>query len=161
MFAATYFAHKSNKDALALVMPSDHHSPDNKAFIDMVQSGCPAAMNGASVVFGVRPNKPETGYGYIELGKSALTGLAMSKSFMKNQLLISQRRCLLLVIMFGTLKFFSVGYQHLWISLNSLSPICLLLLECQLMKLSKIIVFGTWTQISGIKLKDSLLITLS
>lgn len=81
IFAASYFVHKYDDNALVLGMPSDHHIPNEAAFVDMVQSGCPAAMNGALVVFGVRPNKPETGYGYIELDKSALTGFSDVKKF--------------------------------------------------------------------------------
>ena len=81
IFAASYFVHKYDDNALVLIMPSDHHIPDEAAFVDMVQSGCPAAMNGALVVFGVRPNKPETGYGYIELDKSALTDFSDVKKF--------------------------------------------------------------------------------
>lgn len=81
VFAASYFVHNCDDNALVLVMPSDHHIPDEAAFVDMVQSGCPAAMNGSLVVFGVRPNKPETGYGYIELDKSTLTGCHDVKKF--------------------------------------------------------------------------------
>ena len=81
VFAASYFVHNCDDNALVLVMPSDHHIPDEAAFVDMVQSGCPAAMNGSLVAFGVRPNKPETGYGYIELDKSTLTGCHDVKKF--------------------------------------------------------------------------------
>jgi len=68
VFAAAHFAVKKHGDALMLVMPSDHHIPDPKAFAEMVQSGAAAAGGGAVVTFGVTPDRPETGYGYIELG---------------------------------------------------------------------------------------------
>ena len=58
-----------NGDALLLVMPSDHHIPDQDAFRKMVLVGCAAAEAGAIVTFGVTPDRPETGYGYIELGQ--------------------------------------------------------------------------------------------
>ena len=69
------------KSFAVLVMPSDHHIPDNKAFTDMVQSGCAAAMDGSLVTFGVSPDNPETGYGYIELGNSTLKHCYNVKKF--------------------------------------------------------------------------------
>ncbi|MDC0063213.1 mannose-1-phosphate guanylyltransferase/mannose-6-phosphate isomerase [Candidatus Puniceispirillum sp.] len=72
VFAATHFVSGVHGDALVLIMPSDHHIPDERAFAQMVQSGCAAAMDGALVTFGIKPHKPETGYGYIELGDIAL-----------------------------------------------------------------------------------------
>ena len=72
VFAATHFVSGVHGDALVLIMPSDHHIPDERAFAQMVQSGCSAAMDGALVTFGIEPHKPETGYGYIELGDIAL-----------------------------------------------------------------------------------------
>ncbi|XDZ70290.1 mannose-1-phosphate guanylyltransferase/mannose-6-phosphate isomerase [Alphaproteobacteria bacterium LSUCC0744] len=68
VFAAAHFINKIHGDALVLIMPSDHYIPDENAFAQMVHSGCSAAMDGALVTFGIKPHKPETGYGYIELG---------------------------------------------------------------------------------------------
>jgi mannose-1-phosphate guanylyltransferase/mannose-6-phosphate isomerase len=62
-------------------MPSDHHIPDTKAFTDLIQSGCTAAMDGSLVTFGVNPDSPETGYGYIELGKNILAHCYEVKKF--------------------------------------------------------------------------------
>ena len=53
---------------LLLFCPADHHIPDAAAFAAMVQQGCPAAMAGAIVTFGVMPSLPSTAYGYIQLG---------------------------------------------------------------------------------------------
>ena len=69
VFAAAHHMMKHNGDALLLVMPSDHHIPDQDAFRKMVLSGRAAAEAGAVVTFGVAPDRPETGYGYIELGQ--------------------------------------------------------------------------------------------
>ena len=66
VFAAALHASQNHPDALALVMPSDHHIPDSDAFSKMVATGITAAEDGAIVTFGVTPNRPETGYGYIE-----------------------------------------------------------------------------------------------
>ena len=67
VFAAAHHVMKHIGDALLLVMPSDHHIPNYKAFAKMVLTGCAAANDGAVVTFGVTPDRPETGYGYIEL----------------------------------------------------------------------------------------------
>lgn len=66
VFAAALHASRDQADALVLVMPSDHHIPDNDAFVQMVATGTKAAQEGAIVTFGVTPDRPETGYGYIE-----------------------------------------------------------------------------------------------
>jgi len=71
VFAATHFISCGDADALVLIMPSDHHIPDERAFAQIIQSGCSAAMDGALVTFGIKPSKPETGYGYLQLGNKA------------------------------------------------------------------------------------------
>lgn len=53
--------------ALMLVLPSDHVIRDVGAFREAVWAGVGAAREGALVTFGIRPDRPETGYGYIEL----------------------------------------------------------------------------------------------
>jgi mannose-1-phosphate guanylyltransferase/mannose-6-phosphate isomerase len=81
VFAATHFISNAHGDELVLVMPSDHYIPDKKLFAEMVQLGSVAAMDGAFVTFGVAPNKPETGYGYIEIGEEILRDCFKVKSF--------------------------------------------------------------------------------
>lgn len=56
------------EDALILIVPSDHEISTNDYFWATVETGVPAAKAGRIVVFGVHPDKPETGYGYIETG---------------------------------------------------------------------------------------------
>lgn len=55
--------------ALLLVMPSDHHIRDHGAFHAAVRQAIPLALDGRLVTFGVHPEAPETGYGYIRRGK--------------------------------------------------------------------------------------------
>ena len=77
VFAAAHHVMNQNGDALMLVMPSDHHIPDRDYFAKMVLAGRAAAEAGAIVTFGVAPDRPETGYGYIELGQPS-TGTAFT-----------------------------------------------------------------------------------
>jgi len=53
-------------DGLVLVVPSDHQISTDEEFWSTMERGAGAAAGGRLVVFGVRPSKPETGYGYIE-----------------------------------------------------------------------------------------------
>ena len=79
-------------NALLLVMPSDHHIPDQNAFKKMVLSGRAAAEAGAIVTFGVAPDRPETGYGYIELGQpSHGAAFAVEKFHEKPDLATAQK----------------------------------------------------------------------
>jgi mannose-1-phosphate guanylyltransferase / mannose-6-phosphate isomerase len=53
-------------DAAVLLMPSDHHIGNARAFLDAVEAGLAAAKDGMLVTFGVKPSGPETGYGYVK-----------------------------------------------------------------------------------------------
>jgi mannose-1-phosphate guanylyltransferase/mannose-6-phosphate isomerase len=55
--------------ALMLVAPSDHVIPDAAQFRDAVAAAAPAAKSGQLVTFGIRPDRAETGYGWLELSK--------------------------------------------------------------------------------------------
>jgi mannose-1-phosphate guanylyltransferase / mannose-6-phosphate isomerase len=57
---------KNATQDLILVMPSDHIISDEAAFIGRIKNAAKAALEGYLVTFGVVPNKPETGYGYIK-----------------------------------------------------------------------------------------------
>ena len=83
VFAAMQHVIKHNGDALLLVMPSDHHIPDQDAFAKMVLAGRAAAEAGAIVTFGVAPNRPETGYGYIELDQPSVGAAFAVKKFLE------------------------------------------------------------------------------
>ena len=65
--------------ALMLVMPSDHLIKNGEAFQEAIKASLPIAKAGWLVTFGVEPNAPETGYGYIEQGEQ-IVGSARSFS---------------------------------------------------------------------------------
>ena len=56
-------------EALMLVAPSDHVIPDAAAFRAAVQAATSAAQDGQLVTFGIRPDRPETGYGWLEMSQ--------------------------------------------------------------------------------------------
>ncbi|PIQ13476.1 MAG: mannose-1-phosphate guanylyltransferase/mannose-6-phosphate isomerase [Hydrogenophilales bacterium CG18_big_fil_WC_8_21_14_2_50_58_12] len=53
-------------DALMLVLPADHLIDDQEAFSTAVKQAAGLAEQGNLVTFGIVPNAPETGFGYIE-----------------------------------------------------------------------------------------------
>ena len=55
-------------DGLMLVLPSDHVIRDEDAFLAAVDTAAQAASGGALVTFGIVPEYPETGFGYIQRG---------------------------------------------------------------------------------------------
>ena len=58
------------KDALMLVLPSDHVIRDVDAFHMAVKTALPQAVSGRMVTFGIVPTSAETGYGYIKATSS-------------------------------------------------------------------------------------------
>jgi mannose-1-phosphate guanylyltransferase / mannose-6-phosphate isomerase len=62
-------AQKRDPDALVLVLPADHLIADEKSFTDAVSLALTEARNGSLVTFGVRPDRAETGFGYIRRGE--------------------------------------------------------------------------------------------
>lgn len=70
-----------DEDEVILVSPSDHIiSPDEK-FAEYVKKAENIAKKGYIVTFGIRPNKPETGYGYIEAGENIDEGFYRVRKF--------------------------------------------------------------------------------
>jgi len=59
---------QASPDDLLLVLPADHVIRDVAAFREAVKRALPAAVAGRLVTFGIVPNAPETGYGYIRRG---------------------------------------------------------------------------------------------
>jgi mannose-1-phosphate guanylyltransferase / mannose-6-phosphate isomerase len=68
--AAALFLTSGGEDPLMLIVPADHVIRDVAAFRSAVKLGAEHARTGALVTFGIRPDRPHTGYGYIEAGRS-------------------------------------------------------------------------------------------
>ncbi len=68
LMAAIAVARWHGDDAVILAMPADHVIEDRPAFEEAVEHAKALACSGRLVTFGIRPTRPETGYGYIELG---------------------------------------------------------------------------------------------
>ena len=66
---------EGHDDALVAVLPSDHHVAREDAFRDTLARAVEAAKVRAVSTIGIRPTRPDTGYGYIELA-TAIDGVA-------------------------------------------------------------------------------------
>lgn len=73
---AAFLLAREHPDAVIGMFPSDHVIEDEKAYRATIERGIKIAAAGENiVVLGIRPTRPETGYGYIEAG-SAVPGEA-------------------------------------------------------------------------------------
>jgi len=70
-----------DKDAIMLVLPSDHYIPEVDKFLNMVELATTIVKKGYLVTFGIVPTRPETGYGYIEVGELIDKSVYRAKSF--------------------------------------------------------------------------------
>jgi len=66
--AAALLVQADDADGILLVMPSDHVIRDRSKFLAAVRSAAEIAATGKLVLFGIRPDAPHTGYGYIRRG---------------------------------------------------------------------------------------------
>lgn len=68
---AAHFIKDSLNEDLMGVFPADHVITEQQVFHDCLEIGVDAAKEGNLITFGVVPDKPETGYGYIKVDPSS------------------------------------------------------------------------------------------
>ncbi|MEM9988799.1 MAG: sugar phosphate nucleotidyltransferase, partial [Pseudomonadota bacterium] len=61
---ASLFVADQDPEGIILLLPADHHVTDRRAFQHAIQNALPIAEKGFLTTFGIRPDRPETGYGY-------------------------------------------------------------------------------------------------
>jgi mannose-1-phosphate guanylyltransferase len=64
--AIAFAAFASHADDILLITPADHIIKEGKDYADAINSGIALAEEDNIVTFGIKPNRPETGFGYIE-----------------------------------------------------------------------------------------------
>ena len=82
----------NGQDPILLVMPADHAILDLPAFRSTVAKGALCADQGHIVTFGINPDRPETGYGYIQTGAplGSVPGLGITRFVEKPDLATAQ-----------------------------------------------------------------------
>lgn len=71
VLAAALWLAERDPEALMIVSPADHVIPDAEGFKAAIAAAQGAAEAGGIVTFGIRPDRPETGYGYLELAEGS------------------------------------------------------------------------------------------
>ena len=89
---------RRDPDGVMLVMPADHIIPDERKFLRAAALAVRVAQEGRLVTFGVKPTRPETGYGYIRVkagrplvSQGGLNALAVSRFVEKPDLATAKR----------------------------------------------------------------------
>ena len=81
--AACCAAMKQDKDAVVVVLPSDHVIADVQAFQKAVKAAALNAEKGALVTFGIVPAFPATGYGYVKAAGAETDGAYTLERFVE------------------------------------------------------------------------------
>ena len=92
--AAAYLAEVYSDDAILLVLPADHLVSDQAAFQSAVAQAGELARLGSLVTFGIRPDGPETGYGYIEADGNTVKSFVEKPSLEKAEAYLASGRYL-------------------------------------------------------------------
>ena len=72
----------SDPGAILLIVPADHAITDTAAFLTAIEAGARAAGAGYLVTFGIQPDKPETGFGYLKKGDE-ITGMGAAPALFR------------------------------------------------------------------------------
>jgi len=71
---ANYKINEINPDALVVVAPSDHIIMNEKAFVNDINTALKAAAkNDSLLTLGIKPSRPDTGYGYIQYHEKSIS----------------------------------------------------------------------------------------
>jgi len=101
MAIAAIAAEQMDPNAILVLLPADHYVADAKGFRQALTLASAEADRGRIVTLGVTPTLPETGYGYIELGEQATSGVHAVQRFVEKPDL-------------ATALGYVQGGQHLW-----------------------------------------------
>lgn len=98
--AAWHLLRTAGEDVVMAVLPSDHLISDHAGFAELLRAGETAARRHGLVTFGIRPDSPETGYGYIRTGAEINAGVFAVEAFVEKpdlttaQKYVADGRCL-------------------------------------------------------------------
>jgi mannose-1-phosphate guanylyltransferase len=71
--SSLYLKDKFSDDEVMIILPADHVIEGKEDFLNNIEAARQAAHQGYLVTFGIVPNYPETGYGYIHLDEMVST----------------------------------------------------------------------------------------
>lgn len=73
----------AGSEECVLISSSDHSIAPEKVFLNALVQGEEIASSGHHVIFGIRPSKPETGYGYIKSVETGTKGIRKVQQFVE------------------------------------------------------------------------------
>ena len=88
---AALHAIKTDPEAVLLVLAADHLIQNQAAFHDAIEKAHALALDGRLVTFGIVPDQPHTGYGYIKSGDVLDTGFSVSEFVEKPDLVTATK----------------------------------------------------------------------
>src|SRR5258706_6209103 len=74
---------REDPQAVMIVLPSDHHIARPEAFREVLQIAARACESGDLLTIGIRPTRPETGYGYLRRGAARGDGVWAVEAFVE------------------------------------------------------------------------------
>ncbi len=81
--AADYVAKTFGENAVMWILPADHHIGREAELSVSFQHALQAAKTGKLATFGIKPTRPDTGYGYIHAGAADENGVMTIDSFVE------------------------------------------------------------------------------
>lgn len=76
-------ARRRDPEAVLSVLAADHHVADETAWRAAVERALEAAADGSLVTMGIAPTRPETGYGWLEVGEETAPGVRDVRRFVE------------------------------------------------------------------------------
>ena len=83
ILAAASLALTRDENALLFIAASDHRIDEDEKFSESIQRAIPSVLDGKIATFGIDPEYPETGFGYIELDKQPHNDVFNVKKFIE------------------------------------------------------------------------------
>jgi mannose-1-phosphate guanylyltransferase len=105
-------------------MPSDHVIADLDAFHAAIRAALPMVSQGWLATFGISPDKPETGYGWIQVGREIAPGSTKSRASSKSPAWNGPKRCWRAATMLGTAASSCSAPTAIWRNWASTLPKC-------------------------------------
>jgi mannose-1-phosphate guanylyltransferase/mannose-6-phosphate isomerase len=81
--AAAAFVRDLDPEGVILLLAADHHVGEPEKFCKAARLAAKAASEGRIVTFGVKPDRPATGYGYIQPGEAVGEGVFAVEAFVE------------------------------------------------------------------------------
>lgn len=89
--ALEFFARESDTDEVAVIVPADHLIKDQESFAKTIGYAAKLAEQNYIVTLGIKPDYPETGFGYIRTASPLDNGFAVEKFVEKPDLQTAEK----------------------------------------------------------------------